>query len=130
MAVMVQTEPVTTEAQVATSVLRTYRARHERVSEVPLADMVSGALRSDVRGVKAVAAGDLRVTEIVVPEEMECAAVASAVWTLAARGWSVDVLVPSCRLGEAHAGLRGAPCRLQPWWVDDSEISFGGYETP
>ena len=130
MAVMVQVEPVTTEAQVATSVLRTYGARHERVAEVPLADMLVGSVAGDLRGVKAVAAGDLRVTEIVVPEEMECAAVASAVWVLAARGWSVDVLVPSYRIGEAHAGLRGAPCRLQPWWIDDSEISFGGYETP
>lgn len=130
MAVMVDAAAVTSEARVATSAVRTYAARHERVAEVPLSRVLEGAVAGDVTGVRAVVAGDLRVVEIVLPEEMEPGALASAIWLLAARGWSVDLLAPSHRLGEAHVALRGSPCRLQPWWLDDGEISFGSFETP
>ena len=130
MAVMVQTTAVTSEARVATSAVRAYTARHERVREVPLAEMLAGAVIGNVTGIKAVAAGDLRVAEIVLPEEAPCETVAAATWLLNDRGWDVSVLLPLHRLGEAHATLRGAPCRLQSWWIDDGEVRFGGYETP
>lgn len=44
--------------------------------------------------------------------------------------WSVTVLVPCERLGEAHAGLRGADCLLQPWWIEHDDVHFGGFEIP
>ncbi len=130
MAVMVQAAAVTSEARVATSAVRTYAARHERVSEVPLSQVLDGAVAGDVNGVRAVVAGDLRVVEIVLPEEMEPGSLAPAIWLLAARGWTIDILTPSHRLGEAHAALRGSPCLLQPWWIDGGEVSFGSFETP
>lgn len=130
MAVMVDTAAVTGESRVATSALRSYGARHERVSEVWLTELLSGSVPGDVGGIKAIAAGDLRVAEIVLPEEADCASLASAVWILSTRGWDVSVLLPSHRLGEAHAVLRSTPCRLQGWWLEDGEISFGNYETP
>jgi hypothetical protein len=130
MAVLVESAPVTGEARAATGALRAYAARHERVEEVPLAAMLTGAVAGDVNGVRAVAAGDLRVVEIVIPEEVPCDAVAPATRLLAGRGWDVAVLVPAFRLGEAHGSLRGAPCRLQPWWIDGGEVCFGAYEIP
>lgn len=130
MTVMVQMERVASQARVTTSALRTYVARAERVDEVPLVEMVSGGGAGDLTGVMAVVAGDLRVVEIVLPDDVSCEAVASATWILSGRGWSVDVLVPSHRLGEAHAALRSVPCRLQPWWIDGDEVSFGHHETP
>ena len=49
---------------------------------------------------------------------------------LDADGWEVVVLLPSSRLGEAHAGLRGTPCTLQSWWWHGDRICFGGSEIP
>jgi len=129
-AVIVDTTAVTGDGRVATSTLRAYGARTERAAEVWLADLMSGAVVGDLTGIKAVAAGDLRVVEVIIPEDVPCESVASALWLLSTRGWDATVLVPCHRLGEAHAVLRGTPCRLQSWWIEDGEVSFGGHETP
>jgi hypothetical protein len=40
------------------------------------------------------------------------------------------VLVSLDRIGQAHDGLRGTPCRLQGWWIFEGEVVFGAFETP
>ena len=133
MAVMVERMSVASEARVTASALRAYAARYERVSEVSLTEMLSSAgdfSGTDFSGMGAVAASGLRIVEIALPPDVGCESLTSAVRILDSRGWQVSVLLPLHRLGEAHAILRGAPCRLQPWWIDDSEVCFGSYETP
>ena len=128
MTVMVQA--VNGDTHVATAALRAYAARHERVAEVPLVELLAGAAAPGSLGVKAVAVADLRVVEVVVPDEVVCEGLASSVWALAAQGWDVVVLLPLHRLGEGHGGLRGVPCRLQSWWMENGEVSFGSCEIP
>lgn len=49
---------------------------------------------------------------------------------MADEGWTVHALVPMEQLGAAHAELRGAPVRLQGWWIDDGGVHFGRPEIP
>ncbi|MCJ7782049.1 MAG: hypothetical protein MUQ27_14620, partial [Acidimicrobiia bacterium] len=70
-----------------------------------------------------------RTVEIVLDAEVEAAAVAPSAWALAAKGFQPIVLVALARIGEAHEGLRGTPCRLQSGWSRGDDIVFGAFET-
>jgi len=115
---------------VVEAALAVYQARHERVIQVALMEMVDCEVSIDVGRLPVVAAVDSRVAEIVVDETVICDQLAAAVWSLADQGWRVTVLVATHRTGEGHFGLRGTPCRLQTWWETDAGIDFGSYETP
>lgn len=110
--------------------LAIYRAHLERAIEVPLGGMVDREVSFDVARLSVVAAGDIRVAEIMVDETVICSELSGAVWSLADQGWRTTVVVPAGRLGEAHTALRGVPCRLQGWWEDSTGICFGSHEIP
>jgi hypothetical protein len=91
--------------------------------------MVHVSVGADVASIRSVVAVEDRMVELVV-DDGPFEALAPAVWALAARRWEVVVLTPSARNGEAHRALRGTPCRIQPWWLDGSDVRFGSFETP
>jgi hypothetical protein len=129
MALLIEQTP-DVAAEVTAAVVATYTARGERVQEIPLADLVAGVVSADLSTITAVVAGDMRVVEIVADGYDDLERLAPTAWTLAGRGWDTVVLVPCDRVGDAHASLRAAPCRLQPWWVDEHGVWFGALETP
>jgi len=49
---------------------------------------------------------------------------------LVGEGWTVHALVSLETLGKAHRELRGAPIRLQGWWIDERGVHFGRPEIP
>jgi hypothetical protein len=110
--------------------LAIYRAHLERAIEVPLGGMVDREVSFDVARLSVIAAGEIRVAEIMIDETVLCSELSGAVWSLADQGWRTTVVVPAARLGEAHTALRGVPCRLQGWWEDSTGICFGSHETP
>lgn len=129
MALLIE-ETLDVAAHVTASVVDAYTARRERVQQMPLSELIDGAVPSAAAGVAAVVAGDMRIVEIVADDEFDLEQLASATWTLAGRGWDVTVLVPCNRLGDAHTSLRAAPCSLQGWWFDENGVWFGAHETP
>jgi hypothetical protein len=129
MAMAVQVSLIGTE-RVVDRALAIYRAHLERAIEVPLGDMVDCQVPVDVAHLSVVAAGEIRVAEIMVDETVMCAQLAGALWSLNDQGWRATVVVPTARLGEAHTALRGVPCRLQGWWEDTAAICFGSPEIP
>lgn len=114
---------------VADATLRAHAARGGRVLDIPLLEMVHISVGADVASVRSIVAVDDRVVELVV-DDGPFEALAPAVWALSARGWSVVALSPAPRMGEAHRALRGAPCSLQPWWMESSTVRFGAIERP
>ena len=70
-----------------------------------------------------------RTVEIVLDAGVDAASLAPGLWALAAQGWQPVVLIALDRIGEAHVDLRGAPCRLQAWWMAEDQVVFGGFET-
>ena len=129
MAMAVQVSLIGTD-RVVDRALAIYRAHLDRAIEVPLGDMVDREISMDVARLSVVAAGDSRVAEIMVDETVICAQVTPAIWSLVDQGWQATIVVPAARMGEAHASLRGVPCRLQSWWEDSSGIAFGPFERP
>ena len=117
------------EAPVAGAAVAAYLARGARVLEIPLLEMVHVSVSADVANVRSVVAVEDRVVELVV-DDRPFEALAPAVWALAARGWGVVALTPAGRNGEAHRALRGTPCRIQPWWLEGTNVRFGKLETP
>lgn len=106
-----------------------HAARGNQVLDIPLLEMVHVALAADMATVRSVVAVEERTVELVV-DERPFEALARAVWALSARGWNLAVLVPCGRAGEAHRALRGTPCRLQSWWIQNGRVYFGAYEIP
>jgi hypothetical protein len=129
MAMAVQVSLIGTE-RVVDRTLAIYRAHLERAIEVPLGDMVDRQVPVDVARLSVVAAGEIRVAEIMVDETVMCAQLTGALWSLNDQGWRATVVVPTARLGEAHTALRGVPCRLHGWWEDTAAICFGSPEIP
>lgn len=129
MALLIET-PVDAATAVTDAVIAAYKARRERVQTMRVSDLVAGAVSSDLSGVTAVVAAELRAAEIVADADLDLERLAAATWALAGRGWEVVVLVPCSRVGDAHNSLRAAPCVLQPWWTDGDGIWFGAFETP
>lgn len=117
--------PTALRGRVATEVARGYARLGCTVVELPLAE-ASGVEEADGA---AVLAADWGAIECVVGEGLPAAA--EAVRHLAAAGWEVSLLVPTCLVGEAHRLLRGVPVRLQPWWLGvDDDVCFGAPEVP
>ena len=129
MAIAVQARLIGTE-RVVDRALAIYRAHLERAVEVPLGDMVDREITTDAARLSVVAAGESRVAEIMVDETVVCDQLTNAVWSLAEQGWSITVVMPAARMGEAHFAMRGLPCRLQAWWEDGTTVCFGAYEKP
>ena len=127
MAVAVRDSMVTDVDRVTAATLDVYTRRRDLATEMPLAELLS--VPSDLGALRAVVGATDRTVEIVIDAEVEAAAVAPSTWALAAKGFRPIVLIALDRIGEAHEGLRGTPCRLQPWWSSGDEIVFGGFET-
>ena len=127
MAVAVRDSMVTDVDRVTVATLDVYKRRRDLATEMPLAELLS--VPSDLGALRAVVGATDRTVEIVIDAEVEAAAVAPSTWALAAKGFRPIVLIALDRIGEAHEGLRGTPCRLQPWWSRGDEIVFGAFET-
>jgi hypothetical protein len=127
MAVTASTSEVT---RVAAAAGRSYAVRGEFVVESMLADAPLAATYPDVPGSRSVVVPERRRCEIVLDDEAVVTDLIQVADALDADGWEVVVLLPSSRLGEAHAGLRGTPCTLQSWWWHGDRICFGGSEIP
>ncbi len=127
MAVAVRESAITDVDRVTEATLDVYARRCDLATELPLAELLS--VPSDLGTLRAVVGASDRTVEIVLDSEIDAAAVAPATWALAAKGFSTVVLVALDRLGEAHGGLRGAPCSLQGWWATETGVAFGAFET-
>ena len=128
MAVAVRESTITDVDRVMAAALDVYARRCDLATEMPLAELLS--VPSDLGTVRAVVGGADRIVEIVLDSDVDAGALASATWALATKGFSTVVLVSLDRLGQAHEGLRGTPCRLQGWWTFEGEVVFGAFETP
>lgn len=117
------------EATVAEAATASYAARGRRVLEIPLIEMVHVSVGADVASMRSIVSVEDRTVELVVDGD-PFEAIAPAVWALAARGWEVVALAPCGRNGEAHRALRGTPCRIQPWWLEEDGVHFGSHEQP
>ena len=129
MALLIE-ETVDAAAHVIAGVVDAYSARRERVQSMPLTELLSGDISPDLAAVTTVVAGDLRTVEVITDDQLDLERLAAATWLLSGRGWDVTVVVPCNRIGDAHASLRAAPCRLQPWWFDEHGVWFGAPEIP
>ena len=127
MAVAVRESMVTDVDRVTAATLDVYMKRRDLATEMPLAEILS--VPSDLGALRAVVGASDRTVEIVLDAEVEAAAVAPSAWALAAKGFQPIVLVALDRIGEAHDGLRGTPCRLQPWWPNGDNVVFGAFES-
>ena len=127
MAVAVRESIVTDVDRVTAATLDVYARRRDLATEMPLAELLS--IPSDLGALRAVVGATDRTVEIVLDAEVEAAAIAPSAWALAAKGFQPIVLVALDRIGEAHEGLRGTPCRLQAWWSSEDDVVFGAFET-
>lgn len=114
---------------VADAAAGAYAARGGRVITPPLVDLVHSSLSEDITGVRTVVAVEDRTVELAI-DDAPFEALVPAVSALAARGWDVVVLLAGHRNGEAHRALRGSPCMLQIWWLDEGSVCFGRPERP
>ena len=128
MAVAVREETVTDVDRVMEATLDVYARRCDLATEMPLAELL--AVPSVLGAVRAVVGSADRAVEVVLDSDVDAASIASAAWALNAKGFTTTVLVSLDRLGEAHDGLRGTPCRLQGWWTVEGSVVFGAFETP
>lgn len=127
MAVAVQ-DTLTEVDRVAAATVDVYTRRRDAAAEMPLAELLD--VPKSVGSMRAVVAKRDRRVEIVLDADVDASSLASGLWALEANGWQPFVLVALDRIGAAHTELRGTPCRLQAWWVDEGEVVFGGFETP
>jgi ABC-type transport system substrate-binding protein len=127
MAVAVQ-EPTTNVDYVAEAVLYAYRSHVEDATHMSLAEFIDSP--RSVGSIRAIVAPDSHTVEVVLDGDSETQMLAEVAWTVAGRGWHLNVLVNLARLGDAHTTLRGTPCTLQGWWFDDEMVRFSGHERP
>lgn len=127
MAVAVQESAITDVDRVAGATLDVYVRRHDLATQMPLAELLN--VPSSLGALRAVVGAAERTVEIVLDAEVDAAAAAPAVWSLFAKGFQPIVLISLDRLGEAHEGLRGTPCRLQGWWLREEAVVFGAFES-
>lgn len=107
-----------------------YGALGTAARPVALSAIVDRSIDISVGGLLCAVVMQSRSVEIVLDSMVNQMVLREAIDSLAYRDWSVTVLVPIDAVGDAHAALRGALCNLQPWWDEDGEIMFGGYELP
>jgi len=127
MAVAVHESTITDVDRVAAATLDVYGRRHDLATEMPLAELLS--VPSDLGALRAIVGATDRTVEIVLDVGVDASAAAPAVWSLFGKGFQPIILVSLDRLGEAHSGLRGTPCRLQAWWLSEDAIVFGAFES-
>jgi hypothetical protein len=126
MAVAVRESAITDVDRVTEATLEVYARRCDLATELPLAELLT--VPSDLGALRAVVGAADRTVEIILDAEVDAAAIAPATWALTAKGFSTVVLVALDRIGEAHEGLRGAPCSLQAWWTTETGVVFGAFE--
>jgi hypothetical protein len=127
MAVAVRESSITDVDRVAAATLDVYARCHDLAVEMPLAELLN--VPSELGVLRAVVGSNDRTAEIILDAEVDAAAVAPAVWSLSHQGYAPVVLVSLDRLGAAHEGLRGTPCRLQGWWTSNEVVVFGAAES-
>lgn len=127
---MAAQQTVTEVEQVSAAAARSFATRGQLVVEMPFDRFLEARGNPGLLGVHAVVVSELRRLELVIHEEAEPARLAASVRGLADSGWDVCVLVPGAMMGDAHSGLRGAPCTLQQWWFEDDVVCFGRVELP
>ena len=127
MAVAIHESPTDVD-RVTAAVLEVYTRRREIAAEMPLAELLD--VPTGLGSLRAVVSDADRSIEIVLDPGYDAAAVVPGLWTLAGKGWRPIVLIGLEHIGEAHGELRGAPCYLQPWWIVDEQVEFGGFEKP
>jgi hypothetical protein len=127
MAVAVQ-EPTTSVDYVAEAVLDVYRSHVEEATHMSLAEFIDSP--RSVGSIRAIVAQDSHTVEVVLDGDSETEVLSEVAWTVAQRGWHLNVLVNLSRLGNAHTSLRGAPCTLQGWWFDEELVRFSDHERP
>jgi hypothetical protein len=128
MAVAVQDRSITDVDHVLAAVVAAYMGHREPVDEVLLAELVTEA--GAVGAVRAVVAPSVRCVEVALDDGLDPDALIPPAWEIAGRGWTLVVLTPLERLGDAHTALRGVPCVLQGWWSADDAVAFSAHETP
>jgi len=122
------TMPLGVSERVAEAVGDICLDRRAPVRVVGLTDMVHGL--GVPAGTLCLVSDASETAEIILSLGSEPASLRGPIAVLFDEGWSITVLVPCERLGEAHAGLRGAECLLQSWWIEHDDVHFGGYELP
>ena len=127
MAVAVQ-EPTTNVDYVAEAVLDVYRSHVEEATHMSLAEFIDSPI--SVGAIRAIVAHDSHTVEVVLDGDSPTELLSEVAWTVAGRGWHLNVLVNLARLGDAHTALRGAPCSLQGWWFEGEMVRFSGHERP
>jgi len=127
--VAIAVQEVATEVDhVVDTVMTIYRSHMEHAVAGSIAEFV--AAPAGAGAVRAVSIPARRTIEAVLGDEADADVLGAVAWTLADRGWRLDVLCRADALGDAHGVLRGVPCRLQGWWADNLNIEFGAYERP
>ncbi|MCH7845042.1 MAG: hypothetical protein IIC70_13225 [Acidobacteria bacterium] len=121
-------ETLTEVDRVAAATLEVYTRRRDQATEMPLAELID--VPKALGSLRAVVARGERSVEIVLDADVDSSSLPAGIWNLADDGWQPVVLIALDRIGEAHSGLRGAPCKLQPWWTVDDEVVFGAFEIP
>ncbi|GMQ85051.1 MAG: hypothetical protein BMS9Abin07_0616 [Acidimicrobiia bacterium] len=121
-------ETLTEVDRVVAATLEVYVRRWDQATEMPLAELID--VPKALGSLRAVVARGERSVEIVLDADVESSSLAAGIWNLADDGWRPVVLIALGRIGEAHSGLRGSPCQLQPWWTVGDEVVFGGFEIP
>ena len=127
MAVAVQ-ETSTSVDYVADAVLDVYRAHVEEATQMSLAEFIDSPI--SVGAIRAIVAQDSHSIEVVLDSDSSTTMLAEVAWTVASRGWHLNVLTNLARLGDAHTALRGSPCTLQGWWFEDEMVRFSSHEIP
>ncbi len=127
MAVAVQ-EPTTSVDFVAAAVLDVYRSHVEDATQMSLAEFIDSP--RSVGAIRAIVASDTHTVEVVLDDDSPVHSLCNVAWTVAERGWHLNVLVGLDRLGDAHTELRSTPCTLQGWWLDDDTVRFARHERP
>ena len=120
-------KPWTDTDRVVEETHRQYLLRREPVEAMALSDMVT---EDRVADVPCVVATRQRIVEIVIEDGRDLPLLVAAAWRLEAQGWRVTVLAPLHLMGDAHRLLRGTPALLQPWWLNDDGVLYGGFERP
>ena len=122
------TLPLGLSERVAWAIRDIYADRRHPIRVAGLSDLVFGL--GVPAGTLCLVADEPQTVDIVLNLGSTAASLAGPIAVLAEDDWVVTVLVPSERLGEAHAALRGTDCILQSWWIEADDVQFGGFETP
>ncbi len=122
------TVPLGMSERIADAVGDVYVGRRDPVRVVGLTDLVFGL--GVPAGTLCLVSDEAETIEIILSLGADPASLRAPIDVLFDEGWTVTVLVPCERIGEAHGGLRGTSCILQTWWIEHDDVQFGAFETP